>query len=203
MAKKEIRVVGLAASPRCGGNSETLLDAFLAGAAEAGAQAQKIVLAERRIAPCDACESCHVTGRCHHADDVAAIGEQLLSADIVALATPVYFYSVTTYAKLLIDRAQVLWARQEKLGQLRPRRGRGVLLGVAAGSGERLFDGIRLTVKYWMGTFFTDLVAERLYHGFDGLGAIAGRVEIVEDAWRLGRELVVEVASESDELSGG
>ena len=109
------------------------------------------------------------------------------------LATPVHFYAVTTQAKLLIDRCQALWARIHRLGQTRPeRRGRGVLLAVAATGGAKTFDGVRLTTKYWMDTFFTDLVTERCLHGIDAKGDIVTRTDILDDMRQLGRDLVEE-----------
>jgi len=193
MNKTTIRVCALAASPRRGGNSETLLDAFLAGATQAGATIEKIHLAELRIQPCDAGEDCYQTGDCHIDDDAVLVQEKLLAADIVVLATPVYFYAVTTHAKLLIDRCQALWARINILGRGRPGpRGKGVLLSVAATAGERSFEGVRLTTRYWMDTFYTDLVAERCLQGIDAKGDIVNRSDILDDVRQLGRDLVRE-----------
>ena len=66
-------VLGVAGSPRRSGNSELLLDEALAGVREAGAAAEKIVLAELCLSPCTACGTCDKTGRCPIADDMQEI----------------------------------------------------------------------------------------------------------------------------------
>jgi multimeric flavodoxin WrbA len=186
--KPPLRVLGLAGSPRVDGNSEQLLDAFLAGMAEGGAQVEKTRLAEREIAPCAACETCHRSGVCCIHDDANAIQEQLWRADVTALAVPIYFYAAPAQAKALIDRCQALYARKEILGRRRP-AGRGVLLSAAASRGARLFDGELLTARYWMDTFFTKLAAVRLLRGIEGPGDIARRAGALEDAAALGRRM--------------
>ena len=101
MAKK---VLILSASPRKGGNSDLLCDQFAKGAEEAGHQVEKIRVQEKKIAPCLACYGCRNTGVCVQKDDMAAILDKLVEADVLVLATPVYFYSMDGQLKTLIDR---------------------------------------------------------------------------------------------------
>lgn len=58
------KVLGIAGSPRRGGNTETILDEVLRGAADVGAQTEKFVLAEKEVNPCRACNSCSRTHVC-------------------------------------------------------------------------------------------------------------------------------------------
>jgi multimeric flavodoxin WrbA len=190
---KKPRVLGLAASPRRGGNSEALLDAFLATSAAGGAECEKIVLVTESIGPCVACEDCYATGRCCIADDADALFAKLLAADIVVFATPIYFYAIPAQAKNAIDRCQVLWARQAKLGQRRSvSRSRGVLIATAASGGQRLFEGAVLTVKYWMDTFFADLQTVCAYRGLDQRTDVGSRPEIVAEVEAAARALVID-----------
>ena len=101
MAKK---VLILSASPRKGGNSDLLCDQFSKGAEEAGHQVEKIRVQEKKIAPCLACYGCRDTGVCVQKDDMADILDKLVKADVLVLATPVYFYSMDGQLKTLIDR---------------------------------------------------------------------------------------------------
>ena len=94
----------ISTSPRKGGNSETLADEFARGAREAGHQVEKIRVQEQKIAPCLACYGCRGTGMCVQKDDMAAILEKMVAADVLVLATPVYFYSMDGQLKTLIDR---------------------------------------------------------------------------------------------------
>lgn len=98
------RVLILSGSPRKGGNSDVLCDAFAQGAEEAGHDVQKIRVCERRIGYCTGCYACKGNGVCAQRDDMAGILEAMLDADILVLATPVYFYTMDAQMKTLIDR---------------------------------------------------------------------------------------------------
>ncbi len=74
------------------------------GAKEAGHRVEKLRVLEQRIAPCRACYGCRGTGVCVQKDDMAAILDKMVEADVLVLATPVYFYSMDGQLKTLIDR---------------------------------------------------------------------------------------------------
>jgi len=97
-------VLILSASPRKGGNSDLLCDEFLRGARDAGHRAEKIFLGDRKIGHCTGCGACGKSRACVQKDDMAAILEKMVRADAIALATPVYFYSMAAQLKALIDR---------------------------------------------------------------------------------------------------
>lgn len=101
MSKK---VLVLSASPRKGGNSDLLCDQFMLGAKEAGNQTEKIFLRDKKIGYCTGCESCYVSHKCVQKDDMAEILEKLITADVIVMSTPVYFYTMNAQMKTLIDR---------------------------------------------------------------------------------------------------
>jgi multimeric flavodoxin WrbA len=102
MSKK---VLVLSASPRKGGNSDLLCNKFIQGAREAGNQAEKIFLRDKEISPCVGCEACLLNGGvCVQKDDMAEVLEKMISADVIVMATPVYFYTMNAQMKMLIDR---------------------------------------------------------------------------------------------------
>ena len=98
------KILILSASPRKGGNSDLLCDQFARGAEEAGHKVEKIRVQEKKIAPCLACYGCRNTGVCVQKDDMADILDKMVQADVLVLATPVYFYSMDGQLKTLIDR---------------------------------------------------------------------------------------------------
>lgn len=98
------KVLILSASPRKGGNSDTLCDAFARGASEAGHAVEKIRLAEKNIHFCLGCGVCNDTHRCVQKDDMADILERMIQVDVIVFATPVYFYAMNGQMKTLIDR---------------------------------------------------------------------------------------------------
>lgn len=104
------KVLILSGSPRKGGNSDILCDEFLRGALEAGNEVEKIRVTERKVAPCSACYYCRDHGGvCVHKDDMASILQKMINADVIVLASPVYFYSINAQLKAVIDRTVARW----------------------------------------------------------------------------------------------
>lgn len=101
MSKK---ILIISSSPRKGGNSDTLCDQFRKGAEEAGNSVDKIRLAEMKIDYCSACSACKKTGRCVKQDDMTMVIDKMRHADVIVLATPVYFYTMCAQMKTMIDR---------------------------------------------------------------------------------------------------
>lgn len=98
-------VLVLSASPRKNGNSDLLCDQFMLGAKEAGNQAEKIYLRDKRINHCVACGACQSNGgKCVQKDDMAEVLDKMIAADVIVMATPVYFYNMNGQMKTLIDR---------------------------------------------------------------------------------------------------
>jgi multimeric flavodoxin WrbA len=97
-------VLVLSASPRIGGNSDTLCDQFIKGAEASGNTVEKIYVHNQAIGYCMACYACKKTGACIQRDDMSAILDKLVAADVIVLATPVYFYTMNGQLKTLIDR---------------------------------------------------------------------------------------------------
>jgi len=101
MSKK---VLVLSGSPRRGGNSDLLCDQFMIGAKEAGHQAEKIFLRDKKINYCVGCYACKGRGNCAQQDDMAEVLEKMIAVDSIVMATPVYFYTMDAQMKTLIDR---------------------------------------------------------------------------------------------------
>ncbi|MBV5303718.1 MAG: flavodoxin family protein [Chlorobium sp.] len=98
-------VLLLSSSPRKGGNSDLLCDQFVSGALEAGHHVQKICLKDKIIKYCTGCGTCFNRKKaCPQTDDMAGILDKMIAADVIVMATPVYFYTMCAQMKTLIDR---------------------------------------------------------------------------------------------------
>ena len=97
-------VLIISASPRKGGNSDTLCDQFRKGAEEAGNRVDKIRLARLSIDYCSACYACKKIGHCVKQDDMEVVLSKMREADVIVLATPVYFFTMCAQMKTMIDR---------------------------------------------------------------------------------------------------
>lgn len=99
------KVLLLSGSHRRNANSDLLCDQFMLGAKEAGNQVEKIILRDKKINYCLACDACKRNGgNCVQKDDMKEILDKMIAADVLVLATPVYFYSISSRMKTLIDR---------------------------------------------------------------------------------------------------
>ena len=100
-----IKVLGIVGSPRKNGNTEILVNTVLESAKAEGAQTEIILLSEKKIGPCDGCDSCAKTGKCKTDDDFMEVFNKMVDADAIILSSPSYYESVTPHVKSLIDRA--------------------------------------------------------------------------------------------------
>ncbi len=81
-----------------------LCDQFMLGAKEAGNQAEEIFLRDKKIGYCTGCGSCYTSHKCVQMDDMAEVLEKMIAADVIVMATPVYFYTMSAQMKTPIDR---------------------------------------------------------------------------------------------------
>lgn len=103
------KVLILSGSPRKEGNSDILCDQFAKGATEAGHVVEKIRVAEKNIGYCRACYACKKDSPCVIRDDMAEILQKMIDADVLVLASPVYFYAIDAQLKAVIDRTVARW----------------------------------------------------------------------------------------------
>ncbi len=101
MSKK---VLVISSSPRRGGNSDILCDQFSIGAQESGHIAEKIFLKDKNINYCTGCGNCFKGKKCSQKDDMREVLEKIITADVIVMATPVYFYTMSGQMKTFIDR---------------------------------------------------------------------------------------------------
>jgi multimeric flavodoxin WrbA len=191
---KTVKVLGIFGSPRKGGNTELLLGEMLKGAAAEGAQVEEIRLREFKITPCTECLCCFKDGTCVVGDDMQSIYPRLIEADIIILASPVFFYGITGWAKAMVDRCQALWSRRYVLhdpslgGEGKKRKG--FFISVGGTKGQRMFEGAILTVKYFFDAFNTEYTGELLFRSVDACGDIRKVPEALPQARAAGRKLV-------------
>lgn len=101
---KKIFIVS--STPRKGGNSDLLCDRFALGAKESGNEVEKVFLKDKKIHYCMGCGYCNENSKsgCSQKDDMAELIQKMIAADVIVLATPVYFYTMCAQMKTFIDR---------------------------------------------------------------------------------------------------
>lgn len=103
------KVLVISTSLRLHSNSHRLAEAFAGGAADAGNEVELISLRDKEIRFCQGCLACQKTGRCIIKDDAPAIVEKMHDADVIAFATPIYYYEMCGQMKTLLDRGNPLY----------------------------------------------------------------------------------------------
>ena len=177
-------------SPRIKGNTDVLLDEALSGAESQGAQVEKILVDRLIISPCREYYGCTKDGNCTIKDDMEQIYPKLLDSDRIIVASPMFFYGLTSQLKALIDRSQAIWARKYLLKQKRPDTGRkGAFIAVGATKGKNLFDGSILTIKYFFEALSITYADELLIRKVDKKGEILEYPEALNNAFELGKRL--------------
>jgi len=145
-----------------------------------------------KISPCLELYECRKEGKCPIKDDMRSLYEKFTAADHVVFASPIFFYGITSQAKAIVDRCQALWVRKHVLGMGKDdkRIRRGAFISVGATRGEKLFDGAILTVKYFFDAVNVEYIGDLLIKGVDNKSEIKEHPTALQDAFRLGQELV-------------
>ena len=187
-----MKVLGILGSPRRGGNTEILLDEALKGASDYGGLCEKVILRDLKITPCLEIYKCAEDGVCAIQDEMQGLFPKIVQAERLLLASPIFFYSVPALAKAMIDRCQSLWAKKYilKLPVSPIADRKGVFISVAATRGKKLFDGVRLTVRYFFDAIDVAYSDELFVRGADEKGEVRDQPEALKAAYDLGRRLV-------------
>jgi multimeric flavodoxin WrbA len=189
-----MKVLGIYGSARKGGNSDQLLDKALEGARSMGAETLSVYARELKMSGCLACNGCDKTGKCVVKDDMQSVYPLFEWADIIFLSSPIYFYGLSGQVKLLIDRAQAMWAKKflEKDAEARKRynKGKGYLIAVGGTRGKNLFDGSQLTARYFFDALDMSYEGGIFFRSLDKKTAVNENPETLQEAYNLGRKAV-------------
>ncbi|MBI2836232.1 MAG: flavodoxin family protein [Chloroflexi bacterium] len=192
-----MKILGIAGSPRRGGNTDLLLAEFLRGAASMGAETKTIVLDELTIAFCQHCDACLKTGKCKIQDDMQMVYQELEAADGIVLASPIQFAGVTGQMKTMIDRCQALWAKKYVL-KIPPLGDGGVRWGFFISVGGRrtpqLFEPALAVVKTFFHVLDIKYAGDLLFSAIDEKGEVLEHPEAMQQAFEAGQKLATEIA---------
>lgn len=167
-----------AGSHRKGGNSDRTAELLHQGITEAGGKAEIRHVRNYDVRPCLACGVCD-TATQHQGQQRCVLGLKdqawelfapMFTARTVLFASPIYFYHLPSRLKTWIDRGQQFWKarldREPWIDALPQRTAHSVLVA-GQPSGEKLFEGARLTLKYFVKNFNIDLADPLALRGID------------------------------------
>ena len=186
-------VLGFQGSPRKKGNTSFLLTSFMQTAEKLGAQTRIIEVTRKNIIPCKEYVVCERKGYCPIDDDVKTeIYPLIRQAEVVVLASPIFFFNMTAQLKAVVDRCQLFWARKYKLKLADPAKKtkRGFLLSVGASKGKSLFEGLQLTAKYFFDAIDAGFEGSLTYREIEGPKDMAKHPQVLADIESAAADLI-------------
>lgn len=195
MAKKTTKrkrtkyVLAVAGSPRKQGNSDILCDHVLAGAKQAGARAEKFYLSDMKIKPCIACGWCQTEGKnvCKFSDDMRKLYPKIAKCDVLVIASPIWFFHVSSYAKLFMDKLYP-FAGPEGAAALKKKR---VVACFTFGDRDPISSGCVNAVRSFQDAFgYLGIPVDFVYASAWEKGEIKDNQEALEQAMAAGKKAV-------------
>ena len=176
------RVIVISTSLRHGSNSDMLADSFVEGALAAGNEVEKISLTGKDIQFCRGCFACQQLGRCVINDDVNDMMAKVLEADVIAWATPIYYYEMSGQMKTLIDRMNAMYPLDYKFRDV-------YLLTTAAEDEEDTPKRAEAGLKGWIECYPKSRLAGTLFcGGVNAPNEIKGNNKL-QEAFELGKNV--------------
>jgi len=188
-----VKVLGIAGSPRENGNTRILLEKALAGAKSVGAETESVIISELDFCGCQECGGCDETGECIYDDEMQLLYEKFEKAERLILASPIFFGSLPSQVKMMIDRCQCLWVGKYvlKKSQLDKSKRKGIFICVGGMNRQDYFEDARKLVKIFYANINVTYVGDIFYPGVDEKGAIADNPAAVDESFKIGKRLVL------------
>ena len=176
------KIVILVGSVRRGGNTALLAQAFADGA-KVNNEVEIISVVDYKVNPCIGCDTCFNRdgNKCFIQDDMQKIYPKLAEADMIVIASPVYFYGISAQLKAVIDRLHTPLRNSFKVSHL-------ALLLVAGAGLNTVFDSIKMQYQQILKFFGLEDAGQVLVNGVREKGAIAGHPAL-KKAFELGKAI--------------
>ena len=177
-----MNIVVLSGSPRKGGNTDLLVEAFVKGASKKH-NVEVVLVRDHHINPCIGCDSCfkRENNSCFQNDNMQLIYDKLLHADMLVVASPVYFYGISSQLKAVIDRCHNPIRDKFAIKQM-------ALILVGAAILPKLFDSILTQYKLCLNFFGLEDTGQILIRGCKDKGDVTN-TETLQQAYELGKNL--------------
>ena len=174
-----MNILILSGSPRKGGNTELLVEAFVKGASQKH-HVEVVSVHDYKVNPCMGCNACFKSesNSCVQKDDMPLIYEKMAVADMLVIASPVYFYGLSAQLKAVIDRFHNPIRDTFHIKKT-------ALLLVGAASLPELFDGILAQYRLCLNFFKLEDAGRVLVRGVKDKGDIQN-TEAIQKANELG-----------------
>lgn len=180
MSKK---VLIISASNRMHSNSDILAQEVQKGASDAGNDVELVNLKGKNIGFCQGCLACQKTLKCVIKDDMNELVEKVQKADVLVLATPIYYYEMSGQLKTFLDRCNPIYPTEYNFREV-------YLLAASADDGPKTYDNAVNGLKGWIICFskarFAGLLAGG---GINEPNEIRKHPDLLQRAYDLGKNI--------------
>ncbi|MCF8069683.1 MAG: flavodoxin family protein [Desulfobacterales bacterium] len=190
------KILILIGSPRKTGNSFTLAEQIIKGAEASGAECETVYLNDLNIRPCQACEQCQ-TGdvfSCSINDDMQALYPKIIEADGFVIATPVYWFNMSSQTKLFMDRF-LMMINMDKFdgGSPGPFDGKKTVIALSYADEDPFTSGCINALRTFQDAFAYagPVISDFVYGQADKPGEIKSNLTLMEKAVEAGKSLAV------------
>ena len=174
-----MNILILSGSPRKGGNTDLLVEAFVKGASQQH-HVEVVSVHDYKVNPCMGCNACFKdkANACVQNDDISLIYEKMSRADMLVIASPVYFYGLSAQLKAVIDRFHNTIRDTFRIKKM-------ALLLVGAATLPELFDSILAQYRLCLNFFKLEDAGRVLVRGVKDKGDIKN-ADALDEAFHLG-----------------
>ena len=176
-----MKILVLTGSPRKNGNSNTLVDNFIKGAQEKGHNVVRFDSAFKSVHPCTACNHCGMNGECVFKDDFEFVRKNIVDADMVVFATPMYYFGISAQLKAVIDRFYAI------NGQIHTPKKSALIMTYAdtsAKEAEPIKNHYKVLLNYLSWTSVGEIIAPGVW-----LSGAVNSTDFPKQAYELGKNL--------------
>ncbi|MCL4415814.1 MAG: flavodoxin family protein [Actinobacteria bacterium] len=198
-SEKSYKVVAVYGSPRRGGNTDELLNKFLTGLENCVSfnsgtglrlDIEKIFISDLKISSCRECRHCSIDGDCAVNDDMQQIYPKLMECNLAAIASPIFFTTVSGHLKAFIDRFQRFWVLKYELSKkvITVGNRKGILFSCAGSEPEDIFDCTKKAMRALFDVLYIKYFADFCYNNIDLKGDILKNQDILDFVYEFGKK---------------
>ena len=192
------KVLAIMGGPRKGQSTEKLLDKFLEGIEDSTTKVEikKVYVKDLDINHCIGCGYCEKTGKCFMTDDMDVLYKDFDETDAVVIASPIFFNSVTSYTKTMIDRCQIFWSSKYVLKKSsidRSKKRFGYFLSVAGAAEKHAdFNSAKAVIEYLFRAINTDYRGD-IFAANTDVSKTWEREDLMKEAYESGKRFLDEL----------
>jgi len=190
------KIVAIYGSPRIGGNTAVLMDYFLKGImentrySEGAVTIDSLLIKDKNISPCRECCNCSKTGECIIPDDMQEIYKLLIEADFIAVASPVFFTTVSAYLKAVIDRCQRFWVlKYEHNKKIIKKTRRGIFISTSGSGSKDIFKCSIKVIRSFFDVLFVDYLKDFTFNSMEKKGDILNNEKAISALFEFGKNM--------------